>query len=342
MKANEEVYQLSSLDGLKRAIAQQYTVYEVTEDSSETLHWSDDGDGQSFREQTKLPLTSPKAWLFAEKELLYIFDGQRFVETLPEASPQAFWGVRACDLAAIAYTDQFFADDPYYKQRREKTFLVGVDCIIPCKNGFCSLTQSGPFVDGYCDLVIHPVENGNKPWLLRAVTEKGQEILNSLGLDKVPSGWQDNYLQAKEKATQAMLIEDNVRAGVELIVHDSVSDQTWEKIAVQCTACTGCTSVCPTCSCYVTESQPVSEENASATHVRYWDSCLLEGFQKEASGHNPTAEAGQRVKRFWRHKFGERYKSEMGRWGCVGCGRCDDVCVGVIGARSLFKRVSDS
>ncbi|MNN90396.1 Anaerobic sulfite reductase subunit A [compost metagenome] len=74
-------------------------------------------------------------------------------------------------------------------------------------------------------------------------------------------------------------------------------------------------------------------------HERVWDSCLYEGFQKEASGHNPAAMPGQRVQRFWQHKFGEGFRREFGRYGCIGCGRCDQVCPGGIGVHAVMHKV---
>jgi hypothetical protein len=66
--------------------------------------------------------------------------------------------------------------------------------------------------------------------------------------------------------------------------------------------------------------------------LREWDSCLLDGFQREASGHHPSPHAGDRVRRFWTHKLERAFATELGRLGCVGCGRCDVTCPGSIGA----------
>lgn len=48
---------------------------------------------------------------------------------------------------------------------------------------------------------------------------------------------------------------------------------------------------------------------------------------------------GQRVQRFWFHKFADAFTASAGRYGCVGCGRCDRVCPGGIGVHGVMQRV---
>jgi formate hydrogenlyase subunit 6/NADH:ubiquinone oxidoreductase subunit I len=108
-----------------------------------------------------------------------------------------------------------------------------------------------------------------------------------------------------------------------------VPHEEWHALGPSCLACTGCTNVCPTCSCFTVIDEPGEH---GGTRVREWDSCLLEGFQREASGHHPAPHAGDRVRRFWTHKLEGTFAADCGRLGCVGCGRCDVACPGSIGA----------
>jgi ferredoxin len=71
--------------------------------------------------------------------------------------------------------------------------------------------------------------------------------------------------------------------------------------------------------------------------VREWDSCLLEGFQREASGHHPAPRPADRVRRFWEHKLSPAFVAALGRLGCVGCGRCEAACPGTIGALTVLR-----
>ncbi len=112
-----------------------------------------------------------------------------------------------------------------------------------------------------------------------------------------------------------------------------VTDAEWQSLGHACFACTGCTNLCPTCSCFTVVDEV---RETSGERVRVWDSCLLEGFQREASGHHPAPRPGDRVRRFWYHKLSDDYLPRFGRSGCVGCGRCDVTCPGSIGALKVF------
>src|SRR5690606_40178606 len=73
----------------------------------------------SFPTRRSSDLFSAKSFFFAERELLFRFDGGQFYSALPEAVPQVLFGVHACDLVAVAYQDRFFAADPHYQARRQ-------------------------------------------------------------------------------------------------------------------------------------------------------------------------------------------------------------------------------
>ena len=284
----------------------------------------------------RLPTYPAKQFFFPEREILFRFDGNDFKETLPKPTPQILFGVRSCDLCAIAYQDRFFQQDPYYQTRRRATLLVGIDCQIPCDGGFCPTVDAGPFVrDGMADLVCH--QQQDEGWLLMAQSAEGEALLRGLDLKAAETSRIDQRTRAQQQVIARFPPAAHIEAGIQRINRAEVPAGQWQALGLQCLACSGCTSLCPTCSCFTSYDRPAA---GGFERERCWDSCLYDAFQREASGHNPSATAGQRVERFWFHKFSDEYAKTFGRYGCTGCGRCEKTCPGVIGVHSVMKSIS--
>jgi len=330
---------LEDIEHLRDHLASQRQVFtpQYAEDSTE-LDWLPltDKTASVTAERPVLPTYPAKQFFFPDREILFQFDGSAFKETLPEVEPQVLFGVRSCDLCAIAYQDQFFEQDPYYQARRKATLLVGIDCNQPCEGGFCPSVNAGPFIrDGLADLACHQRED--KSWLILAHTSEGEALIERLNLQAADPNL---IAQRNEQETQVAAefpSAEHIETGIQRINQAQVPAETWQNMGLQCLACSGCTNLCPTCSCFTSYDRPVAE---GIERERCWDSCLYDAFQREASSHNPSADAGQRVERFWFHKFSDEYVKSFGRYGCTGCGRCEKTCPGVIGVHSVMKRIS--
>jgi ferredoxin len=356
-----KAFGLDDVERLRRHLAASFAVYEPCVRGGDVAWMRSDGAGSAqLGARATLPLFSPKQFLFAERERLFRFDGKRFVETLPEVEPRALVGVRACDLTAIAVQDRFFAHDPYYARRRQATLLVGIDCGLPCERGFCHAIEAGPGVrEGTADLVL--TRDGDAGlWTLVVCTPAGERALRGLALDDAANDWASERREREARCVAAFADARDVAEAARRVDAGEVSAATWDALGLQCLACSGCTSVCPTCSCFATTDVPIDGTDAAVdaevartgsaatgraggagiARDRVWDSCLYEGFQREASGHHPAARPGQRVERFWTHKLSHAFADSLGRQGCVGCGRCDQTCPGFIGARSVFRRIA--
>jgi sulfhydrogenase subunit beta (sulfur reductase) len=286
--------------------------------------------------------SSAKAFFFAEREHVFTFDGSVFRECKPEVKPFVLFGLTACDLTAIAYQDRFFCNDPLYQARRKQALLVGIDCVTPCANGFCTVVEAGPAVaNNHADLILTSLPNNE--WLLTVCSLSGEQAVAGLTLSFARENQQQQRDEAIANCIRQFPDQTYLREGIAAIEKDKVPQQAWQELAIQCLGCTGCTMLCPTCSCYGTRAVVDEEKDEGSGHYRqerFWDSCLLEGFQRETSFHNPSADPGSRVHRFWHHKFGKHFATKFGRYGCVGCGRCEQACPGVIGVHSLMKRIS--
>ncbi len=340
-----KTYELDSLDVLRAHLLQNRALYQVVANGEQ-------GAGDHYWQQVQThnlppvinrnPTHSAKGFFFTEREPLYVFDGHMFKETLPNVEPFVLFGVQSCDLVAIHYQDEFFEQDPYYHARRKQALLVGMDCTTPCENGFCPTVNAGPSVrDETADLVLHPLDE--QRWLLVVLTKLGEESLQGLDLQSASTESKSQRWENIAHCEQSFPDDRYLIEGIEKVSEGRVSEAFWQQVGIQCLGCSGCTTLCPTCSCFGTRSvsDESSSESANSTQVRFWDSCLYEGFQREASFHNPSKDAGQRVKRFWYHKFGMDFVPEFGRYGCVGCGRCEQTCPGVIGVHTLMKRIVD-
>ncbi|MEH6468559.1 MAG: 4Fe-4S dicluster domain-containing protein, partial [Porticoccus sp.] len=280
---------------------------------------------------------SPKGQLFAEHENLFTFDGECFRETLPKPEPFALFGVQSCDLTAISYQDQFFVNDPYYQARRQQALLIGVDCLSPCQHGFCPSVDAGPGVKNEtADMILH--QRSTTDWLLLVCSTKGQKALEGLSLSPAHESEFNDRNNRIASCIEQFNDDSHLQKGIAALNQNQVPDELWRQLGVQCLSCSGCTTLCPTCSCYGTWER--QDSNGDINRQRFWDSCLYESFQREASQNNPTEDAGERVKRFWTHKFGDNFAQKFGRYGCVGCGRCEQTCPGVIGVHSVMKRIS--
>jgi len=342
-------FKLESPNDLKAHLLCTFDLYMPAESSNSDVKWSEIDKDNSIDYDPSLSstATSCKSFFFPEREDIFKFDGKKFVSTESDGNKQVIFGIHACDLTAIAYQDKFFAEDTYYQARRRNTLLIGIDCLTQCNQGFCHQVDSGPFVrPSTADLILQPLNNDQTSWRLLVVSEYGFKAIQGMKLvsEELGSKKQDGDEFSRQKS-QAEVVSHfqhfpYLNDGINKINNRQVSQDQWETLAKQCVTCSGCTQVCPTCSCYTTRDIREAE-GPNVTRERIWDSCLYEGFQKEASGHNPTSLPGQRLERFWYHKFSDDFVSKFDRYGCVGCGRCEQVCPGVIGVHSIMKRLSD-
>jgi len=337
-------YQLNSLDRLFQHLASERKMFEPQQlPSSSDLHWLPSPNGPAGQYSTakkRLPLAPAKGFLFPERELLFHFDGKAFIESVPKIEPQVLFGLLSCDLCAIAYQDQFFKHDSHYQTRRKATLLVGFDCLTPCDGGFCSTVDAGPFVrDHTADLTLHPKGEG---WLLISASEQGENSIKRLNLAPAPTDWLEERKKCEQKVVEHFPSDHAIKNGIEKINQASITAEQWQQLGLQCLTCSGCTSLCPTCSCFTTFDQKTDGKSNAFKRERCWDSCLYEAFQRETSGHNPSKEAGERLQRYWFHKFSNHYANEFNRYGCIGCGRCEQTCPGGIGIHSIMRRLENA
>ncbi len=339
----------AAVDRLRAALARDHLLYE-RRGPGRAAEWQRVGAAEPFDWNAGPALVGVKRFFFPSREPLLRWRGDAVMETLPDPAPFALVGLRACDLAAIAYLDAFFAGDAAYEARRRRALLVGVNCVAACAGGFCDEVDAGPFARGGFDLALTPLRDGRV--VVDVGSAAGRVVVRSHCADApaVDVATAREWTAAERDAratfvprpfvgraiTRVDAASAQVAAGstpATTAGDGAVHDAEWQALGRWCLACTGCTSLCPTCSCFTVVDEPSGD---GGERVRYWDSCLLSGFQREASGHHPAPDPGDRVRRFWSHKLSREFAATCGRLGCVGCGRCDVACPGVIGASRVL------
>jgi sulfhydrogenase subunit beta (sulfur reductase) len=241
----------------------------------------------------------------------------------PQVERLAVIGVRACDLAALAIQEMHFLrgafPDPYFKARRERLFLVAVDCTHPAQTCFCASTGDGPRAERGFDLALSELDDG---FIVRAGSDEGERVLGELPVGETS----EPQCQAADAAVQEaarMQVRGLPSRNLRDLLFSNLDHPRWNDVAGRCLSCGNCTSVCPTCFCHSEAEQP-SLDGRHTEHYRQWDSCFTAGHSYFA-GVVVRADTRLRYRQWLTHKLGS-WHDQYGRSGCVGCGRCITWC----------------
>ena len=255
-------------------------------------------------------------------------DGKSFA--VPErAEPEvryALFGVRPCDLSALAIVDKVLAGDAMadldYVARRSRIFVVAVQCSRAAASCFCASMNTGPRASTGFDLALTEIAGGEHRFFVEVGTANGRGILaevkhraaESADEEAAREVW-NNTAASLQRKLQTNGLHDILSAGTE--------NGVWQTAASPCLACGNCTMVCPTCFCCTFEdSADLTGQNAERR--RKWDSCFSLSFSYIHGGSvrsSLTARFRQRIlhKLVW-------WQDQFGSSGCVGCGRCTTWC----------------
>lgn len=247
-----------------------------------------------------------------------------------EKTPMAFIGMRACDMAALRLLDKVFLEGPIkdagYDSLRRNSLIVGVNCLSPGDNCFCSSMDAGPEMKEDFDIAITELDDS---FLLEIGTVRGREILNALPLDEV------NDKDLSEKVSKIENCKKMIKKSIKVselpwLIYRNLEHPRWTDVAGRCLACGNCTQVCPTCFCnssydHLTLSG-ISKKlpELSGARIRTWDSCFSINFARVHGGNfRPSRRA--RYRQWMSHKL-SYWIDQFGLPGCVGCGRCITWC----------------
>lgn len=271
-------------------------------------------------------LAKPTALFFPQTDELFVAGVKRGASSLAQAKQLVVVGFTPHDLLCLNFIDRFFADglrDDIYFRRRDGAVIAAVSGFSGVDGGFV------PVSGGECDLEF--VFDGND-WLVLPYSHAGRSITAL-----IPSAAPADALVAVSKKSAGFIDHDAaiIQAASQLLLAELVPDSFWEEIAAACILCTGCNLVCPTCTCFGVQDWRYPDR---LERSRMWDSCQLDGFMREAGGHNPLGTEALRTRRRIHHKLA----ADRVKWGelsCFLCGRCDAVCPTGIGIVAVARRM---
>ncbi len=290
------------------------------------------GNGQYFdvipgAQSWKQFLFPPRLSLF---EVQRNGNGWQFVEEKSEAPAYAFIGVRACELAAMQVQDKIFIRDdfvePEYRSRRERAFVLAVNCLRPAGNCFCAAMGTGPRVGAGYDLCLTELDD---VFLITIGSELGRGLIAGIQVSAASAfllGLAAGKLQQAEQATR----EGPATTDLSEMIESQLDSSHWDDVARRCLGCGNCTAVCPTCFCWDAVDRTELTGNRTGRE-RVWDSCFNPGYTHTAGG-NIRPSIRSRYRQWLSHKFGT-WRAQHGTAGCVGCGRCITWCPAEIDVR---------
>ena len=285
-----------------------------------------------------------KEHLFKQKEILFKWENNNGTISLEtpvnkDNTKRIYFGIRPCEVYGIKYTDKFFLEgykDEFYARARNAALIAAVNCTEPGENCFCSSMGTGPFTSSGYDVLFTPLKDS---YLVEAGTENGKKLIDSA--KKLFSEAGEEFLKKKEKAENDSKNKFKIKINTDNIskmLEESFNSPIWQGLSKDCITCTGCTSLCPTCTCFNVVEE--STGNNSGCRVRYWDSCQSDSFTRNAQKHNPrSSEARVRYRIYDKFKYIE---DKFNMKGCNGCGRCINVCPAAINVVEIINELSDS
>jgi len=267
-------------------------------------------------------------------------DGKWEMQSELEAPPRyAFIGVRACDLSAIALQDQVFLGsgyrDPHYAGRRERLFVLAVNCGHAAATCFCASLHTGPKATAGFDLALTELSDS---FVLEIGSEAGSAALENTSWSPSTAfdlGRARQEIQVAERQIQRRVRIDDLPG----MLFDNLEHPHWESVPTRCVSCGNCTMVCPTCFCSTVEDTS-DLKGTRAERTRVWDSCFALDFSHVHGGNiRPTIHS--RYRQWLTHKFAS-WKEQFGALGCVGCGRCITWCPVGIDVTEELKAIRET
>ncbi|MDD2715328.1 MAG: 4Fe-4S dicluster domain-containing protein [Candidatus Wallbacteria bacterium] len=298
-------------------------------------------DAFSIRLDYQSTMQSPARIIYPSRQTICEIDRKSLQTTAADdRRKRIIFGLHPCDMHAISILDRTLSwetQDFYYKQTRENTITVVLNCNLACKKkypafthqGFCSSMGTGPFLKKKAGsdielTLLSGSEESESLYLMEFRSETGLELASGIRrAEKAGAADQKAKLRLEKKALSTFSKKLDIDGLAELL-KNYLDHKVYKNTAdARCLSCTNCTMVCPTCFCYNIE-ECTGMDLKKTTRIRHWDSCLELNFAK-VHGFNFRDSRSARLRQFVTHKLSS-WVEQFGCFGCVGCGRCMTWC----------------
>ena len=308
-----------------------YTIFaSIENESGQDYELIRPSDIASISYNKPKPATSLKSFFLPVKE--------NVTDKRSPEKPRIILGIPNCDIEGLSLLDEIYLDNAYndifFRKRREDTILISSDCIGIQEHCHCLSYNIKPYSAKNADLAVI---NLNGTIVLRIITGKGEDFIK-----KIPAvrSLQDksviSVIEKEQQATETLLsasnkgLPDYKKTG-KLV--SEAKEGIWEKYSANCVSCGACTTICPTCTCFLLLDKPGFEK------VKQMDACQYPGFERVAGGEDALFELHNRFKNRYMCKYvwkPEKFRSLA----CTGCGRCIEACIGKINKNEIFVELA--
>ncbi len=273
--------------------------------------------------------------------LLFYYPREQVTPATDGSYKRLLLGVKACDLKALQILDKALINedfvDPNYEFWRENTYIVTSDCSDLSPSCHCNLLGGKPYPEEGFDLNLTHLDD---QFMIAVGSPKGEELLQLLK-ENVAFYEDTPVAQSSRDKIRQQMIERLEKQNAEFAKPEKYEEmrqkniEQWIEESKNCVGCGGCTNICPTCYCIIVNDETAEEPFVK---VRSMDSCQLHGYARVAGGDTPRPKMYNRFRNRYLCKF-DYMQSNFGVLGCVGCGRCTEVCAGEIEFREVVRNV---
>jgi sulfhydrogenase subunit beta (sulfur reductase) len=277
------------------------------------------------------PATSLKSFFLPVKE--------NVTSDRAEEKPRIILGIPNCDIEGLSLLDEMYLDiefdDIFFRKRRENTILIATDCFGIQEHCHCLSYNIKPYAENIADLALISL---NGMIALRILSSKGEDFIKKIpALKSVEDKDLVSDIEKEHLETESLLTRLNIGLPDYKMTGDLIRDAKpgiWEKYSSKCVSCGACTTICPTCTCFLLIDKPGFEK------VKQMDACQYPGFERVAGGEDALIELHNRFRNRYMCKYVWKPGKFMSR-ACTGCGRCIEACIGKINKNELFMELAE-